>query len=171
MNAMPRVMIRHSADFVGDDKQALALLKSGYDVKSRVILSPPRFGRSENGDLPRQDGSSAAVVDYGINHKAFRVKMESEGYLVVNDVHYPGWMVRVDGEEKELLTANYLFQAVHLPMGNHQVVFEFRPLSFRAGLFISAVTLILLLAWSAVAWKRALSPWGRLTELFRWMKM
>jgi uncharacterized membrane protein YfhO len=74
--------------------------------------------------------------------------MGGEGYLIVNDVNYPGWEVSVDGEEAELLTANYLFQAVHVPAGRHQVTFAFAPLTVRSGLAVSALSLIFLTLWA-----------------------
>jgi hypothetical protein len=69
------------------------------------------------------------------------------GWLVVSDVWYPGWRAWVDGVETQILHANYLFRAVELTPGNHQVVFAYRPLSFYAGVVISLVTLFITLAW------------------------
>jgi len=74
-----------------------------------------------------------------------------EGYLVVSDMFYPGWVVTVDGEPRPVLQANYCFRAVRVEAGEHRVRFEFRPRSWTWGLTISAVTAVTLLAWVVIA--------------------
>jgi len=83
-----------------------------------------------------------------VNRKAFRVRMVREGFLVVNDVQYPGWKAEVDGRPAPLWTANYLFQAVRVPAGEHRVSLRFAPGSVRAGAVLSLVTLAALLVWA-----------------------
>ena len=69
-----------------------------------------------------------------------RLDVIAEGHgnetLVVLISHYPGWVVRMDGEQGELLNVGgYL--AVDLPPGPHQFEFVYRPRSFYTGLVIS----------------------------------
>jgi hypothetical protein len=151
-NVFPRAIIRHRADVVADDERALDLLKSGYDIRERVLLNKLPVQVSLDQGLAPQDGSHVELLDYAINSKAFQVEMEHEGVLAVADVNYPGWTVEVDGQPGEVLTTNYLFQGVYLPAGSHTVTFAFRPLSFHLGLFISVVTTGFLLAYAR---------WGR----------
>jgi uncharacterized membrane protein YfhO len=66
------------------------------------------------------------------------------GWLVLADTWYPGWQAAVDGERVPLYRADYLFRAVEVPPGEHQVSFTYRPLSVRLGVLIS------ILAWLAV---------------------
>jgi hypothetical protein len=148
LNAMPRLMIRHAADVVPDDEEVLRLLRDGYDIESRVLLDRAPVEGAAAGGTPAPAGSTVRVLGYAPNAKSFEVDMEAGGYLVVNDVHYPGWRVRVDGEAREVLTANYLFQAVYVPAGRRRVAFEFAPLSVRSGLAISALSLIALVLWA-----------------------
>ena len=144
LNAFPRAMIRHRADVVADDGRALALLKSGYDIHQRVLVNKLPSGVDLDAGLPTEDASEVEVLDYAINSKTFRVNMEHDGLLVVNDVSYPGWKAEVDGKGTEVLAANYLFQAVFVPAGQHTVRFDFRPVSFLVGLVISVSSLVLL---------------------------
>ena len=69
---------------------------------------------------------------------------------MLTDPYYPGWRSFVDGAEVELLRANYLFRAVALPPGEHEVVFRFDPASLRLGATISIVALALAAALIAV---------------------
>ncbi|MBN1383932.1 MAG: YfhO family protein [Elusimicrobia bacterium] len=67
---------------------------------------------------------------------------DSPGFLVLNDMYYPGWKVYVDGVKSRILPANYLFRAVELKKGTHNVRFVYRPYSFYIGMIISMITLL-----------------------------
>ena len=57
----------------------------------------------------------------------------------------PGWKAAVDGEEVPLVRADLAFMGVSVPQGEHRVTLTYRPVSFRAGALISALSLIVLL--------------------------
>ena len=65
------------------------------------------------------------------------------GYLVLADVWFPGWTCTVDGEPAPVLRGDYLFRAVALPAGSHEVIFRFEPVSYRRGQAISALAIVL----------------------------
>jgi uncharacterized membrane protein YfhO len=52
--------------------------------------------------------------------------------VTLHDLYYPYWKVYVDGQESELLQANYIFRGVYVPAGRHTVVFRFEPFSWSA---------------------------------------
>jgi hypothetical protein len=58
------------------------------------------------------------------------------GKLVISEVAYPGWKVRIDGVEHELLVSEEILMGVELTSGMHQVDFLFRPVSVYIGLFL-----------------------------------
>lgn len=95
-----------------------------------------------------QDGSfhAAAIQAYGPNRVALTA--EGPGRLVLSEMIYPGWQVRVDGAPAAAETVYGLLRAVDLPSGQHQVEWVFRPTSLYLGAAISALALAL---WSA-AW-------------------
>jgi hypothetical protein len=68
------------------------------------------------------------------------------GRLIVLDTDLPGWVVQVDGRPARLAEADGLFKAAPLAAGVHRVTFEYRPLSFRLGVFLSAIGLAILIA-------------------------
>jgi uncharacterized membrane protein YfhO len=81
----------------------------------------------------------AEIVAYEPERVRVRASLRRDGFLVLHDVHHPGWRVRVDGGDAELLRANYVFRAVRLPAGDHDVEFVFRPRSFTWSLWISGL--------------------------------
>ena len=77
------------------------------------------------------------------------------GYLVLADVCYPGWVCTVDGRPAPVYRADYLFRAVELPEGDHEVVFSFAPASYLRGRAVSAAALAVVLLVLAGAAARA----------------
>lgn len=58
----------------------------------------------------------------------YEVNSEEGGLLVFSEVYYPkGWHLEIDGEEQDLLRANYLFRSAVIPAGKHEVEMYFAP--------------------------------------------
>jgi len=55
------------------------------------------------------------------------VQTEKPGILIVSESSYPEWKVYVDGEKKECLWLDLLFQGVEIGPGKHDIVFKFSP--------------------------------------------
>jgi hypothetical protein len=99
-------------------------------VQSQPTSIGPILGLAEISDWrPNQIGINAA----------------GPGILVLSEIVYPGWEVRVDGNPAGLITVGGLLRGVSLPAGPHEVLFDFKPLSVYLGLAaaVSALTFLL----------------------------
>ena len=76
------------------------------------------------------------------NYMQVRTSSKIANFLVTSDVYYPGWRARVDGQETPLYRANYALRGVLVPPGDHVVLFEYRPRSFKVGAVISLLSLL-----------------------------
>lgn len=47
------------------------------------------------------------------------------GWLVFSESNLPGWIATIDGERVPIRTANYLFQAIEVPRGVHEINFSY----------------------------------------------
>ena len=63
------------------------------------------------------------------------------GVTVLSDTDMPGWRATMDGRPVPILRANGIFRGIATPSGPHEIVFEYRPLSYLAGLATSLATL------------------------------
>lgn len=84
-------------------------------------------------------------------------RLGAAGLLVLGEVTYPGWRVYVDGVPARLVEADGVLRAVALPPGEWQVDFRFQPVPFYVGLALSALTVLTLVSWAALAKRRSLS--------------
>jgi hypothetical protein len=140
-DALPRASVVSQVRVISDDEELLVKLSSPtFDPYHTVLLQP----------TPAQEPFCPSVSyplsliplspEYSPNAVKVEVALDRDGYLVLNDTYYPGWRAYVDGEEKEILRANYAFRAVPLESGQHTVFFEYDPLSFKMGFAISLAT-------------------------------
>ncbi|MBI4744388.1 MAG: YfhO family protein [Actinobacteria bacterium] len=143
---LPRAYFVNKGILINNDKRILKKLRSStFNLKEEIIVkdkSALKFNSSGNFN------SKVKVVKYEPNSVTIKTTNNKKGFLVLGDTYYPGWKVFVDGNEEKIYRVNYTFRAVGLSEGSHLIKFVYDPLSFKAGLFLSLGTFVLLI----VAW-------------------
>lgn len=145
-SAMPRAFVVHRA-VVRKDAAALDYVNSPvFDMRGEVVLEeePARGFLSETA-LP-SGSSGAEIARFSPDRVEINATLSTNGYLVLSDAWYPGWVATVDGSEAVIERANYLFRGVALRAGEHRVVFTYRPLGLRIGLFVTLGGVAVILA-------------------------
>lgn len=89
------------------------------------------------------DSGSATINDYKPNSVEIKVNSTQNDILLLRDTYYPGWMATVNGEEIPVHKEG-TWRAVPVPSGEHIVLFKYKPVSVRIGLFLTLVSLIVL---------------------------
>jgi hypothetical protein len=121
---------------------ALAAAKAdSFDPGRSVVLE----ASDANGAIaaPPAGPVAAQLPNDGPNTVVATIDAPSDGYLVLADPYYPGWVATVDGAPSPVLRGDWAFRAVHVPVGHHQVEFKFRPRSLVVGGLVSGVAWIM----------------------------
>ena len=94
----------------------------------------------------RASGSpgTVSVTSYSQQYVELEVEAQQPCLLVLTDTFYPGWTAAVDGSTAQILPTDVAFRGVVVPAGTHQVTFHFAPTSFRIGIAMAAIALVLL---------------------------
>jgi hypothetical protein len=146
-NALPRIRWAGTAEVEIEPLARLERLAEGTLPADVVLLSddgPTGSGTAGVVDV-RLDTPTSITVD---------VTAEGDGYLVVADAIQHGWRAEVDGRTADLVAADHAGVAVHVPDGNHTVTLRYRAPGQRAGLAVSAVTLVGLVGvWTWAEWR------------------
>jgi hypothetical protein len=90
-----------------------------------------------------------------------RVRSAERGPLVLADSYYPGWRATVDGKPVPIVVANYLFRAVCVPAGEHEVVFSFRQPGLYPGLALTVLSGVAVALGLVGRWPRGAQEVGR----------
>ena len=118
-----------------------------------ALLAPYREGFEPGGHVALEGEGAATCRSGRARRTAFlpgreRYEVEADGtaYLVTRDSHARGWRARVDGREAPVLRANGKHRAVPLPAGAHEVRLRYHPPGLGAGLVVTGLSLLSLLA-------------------------
>jgi len=84
-----------------------------------------------------------SVANIEIHSNKIVLSTNEKGLLVLSELYYPGWTVSVDGIPGTVEKVGGLFRGVVLPIGSHQVVFEFNPLILYIGLIMAGISWII----------------------------
>ena len=137
LDVLPRAFVVGQARVAADDAAALAAMRApDFDPAATVVLNA--------GDPIAQSEfeGNAAIVEYTPERVVIQTETSREGVLILSDAWYPGWRAMVDGGDAPLLRADLLFRAVRLPAGQHTVMMQYEPASWKAGLWISLAALV-----------------------------
>ena len=135
---MPRAWIAYSWYSAGRLRDSLAAVEAST---AQALLRRPVVEGAPAPPAADLEPSPAQLVEDGADRVAARAVAERDGYLVLNDVLYPGWQAEVDGRPVPIRAANASFRAVRVPAGDHEVVFTYRPASVTVGALISILAL------------------------------
>lgn len=117
------------------------MLKPDFDPLKEVILEeeiPILKSKAQN--LKYQ----IKIVTYQSNKVIINTSSSTDSILFISDTYYPGWKALIDSKLTKIYRANYIFRAIFLPKGSHEVKFIYSPLSLKIGLTISLFTILIL---------------------------
>lgn len=90
------------------------------------------------GDISSR-GSEIALVKDEPENVTIGVKMESPGFVVLNDRYYPGWQLKIDSLPASFYRTNGFMRGLYLDKGSHSLEFEYMPSSFLWGIILFAL--------------------------------
>ncbi len=131
---LPRAYTVSNAVFAISGEEALkAIAEADFDPRRSLVIEGMPDAEKPTNLRPNVGIRPARIVRYEPEEILIDVKSTREGYLVLTDNFYPGWRASVDGRTVPIRRANYLFRAIALKPGHHQVRFSYRPWSYRLG--------------------------------------
>ncbi|MFH1245006.1 MAG: YfhO family protein [Candidatus Omnitrophota bacterium] len=126
-----------------DFQEAQDLMRT-KDLKNTVILEePPPEWYAPAGAVSPQ---SVHIDKYLPQQVKISADLNSDGILVLTDTFYPGWHAYIDNQEEKIYRVNGLARGIFIKKGKHNIVFTYSPCSFKIGVLISSVSLLICLA-------------------------
>jgi uncharacterized membrane protein YfhO len=128
------------------DAQLNRLKDSSFDPEQTVLLSEPLSKREYAGSTPLSPRDDVTIEEAGANDYRFRVQSSAESLLVVSQIYYPGWSATLSGERVPVVAANFALTGIPVPAGVHEVRLVFDPASFKIGVAITIVSILMAVA-------------------------
>lgn len=128
-----------------------------YKIDDGVVIETSNLSESLKNSLEDMQRSQANTKDQIIAAQNLN-SSETSGYiqvfhsafdrpklLIISNTYYPGWKATIDSRPTEIMHANYMFQAIYVPPGAHQISVAFSSDNLRYGLIAAAAALSLIL--------------------------
>jgi len=141
---MPRTFVLGDVVPQAADRNEVQSQLQSLDIRLTATLEDWNPARDP---LPRSTNppGPARLRSHKPNEIIIDLDGKTAGLLVLTDPWYPGWLCRIDGNEVPIWKANYAFRGVMVPEDSREVVFHFKPRSYRWGKWISLGTLTIVL--------------------------
>ncbi len=144
--ALARAVLVHRSTLKPASDTLAALLAADFKPAELAYL---QSGRGLDGPSGLQAGEEVRFLSQSANRLNLEITATTQGYVILNQSWYPGWVARLDGAEVTIEKANYAFGALYLPPGKHILELEFAPTAFTIGLIVSGLTWLATLAFLA----------------------
>ena len=123
------------------------------DISTTAVVDK-EFGKYlTNKEFKGDSLSIISLKSYAPNKLVYESKSTTEQLAVFSEIYYPkGWIATIDGKTTPIFRVNYILRSMVVPVGSHEIVFEFKPKSYKIGnevSFASSVLLILAIAGAA----------------------
>ncbi len=138
-NVMPRAFILHETKPVNSLREVISELQDGVDFR-RVALISGHANSLPSPPVGEDKGEEVTIKRYLPTLVKIDVK-SGGGILVLSDLYYPGWKVKVNGKESKIIRTFGTLRGVLVPEGESSVIFSYKPISLYAGIGISLLTL------------------------------
>lgn len=146
LDVLPRAWAAGCTVVAAGADDALAKVKAVDDPRFTAViegaagLSSCHAGPAGRVDVERVGRGALRIV----------ADLERDGWLVVTETLYPGMRFVVDGEAREPVRTNSLFQGVALGPGRHEIELAYRPTRLYVAMAIAAAAFAAALGWIVV---------------------
>ncbi len=139
-SAFPRAWMVYRARIVPSDSTE-QVLRRGEILPRQEALLEREPGIPLSGISPDSVVHSLQCLAYEHNWQRWRVQTAQPGLLCLSEIWYPAWKATVDSSPAPVLRAYHSLRAIPIPAGTHIVELRYDSDSFRAGAWLSTLTL------------------------------
>ena len=129
------------------DAESILSRIENIDLTRTVILEEEPMFIKHNVKDEDIKAAAAKIVNYQPCEVDIETDIDIPSILVLSDIWYPGWKAFIDGQSVKICRANYVFRAVELSGGKHNIKFKYDSISIKIGLGISCITALFLMVY------------------------
>lgn len=154
-NYLPRAFMVPRGRYIADSKELTAVMRKLDPYQAVLLDHEPPAELSANIPTPAGFNNAVTSINYTPNEVTIAFTSTAPAYLVLSDTYFNGWKAFIrpadavnPSEVEQSLTierAYGAFRAVQVPAGNWVVRFKYTPNSVKYGLYISFMSLVILL--------------------------
>lgn len=127
---------------IADNAQNALEKTSEINPKKTVILEEdPKISLGE----AVSKNKNAIISETKPGYWKLSAQTDQDAFLFFGQTHYPGWSATIDGQNAKIFQADHIFQAIFVPKGSHEIIFQFKSPPLKTGLILTILGLIITL--------------------------
>lgn len=139
--AFPRVFLVPNWQNLASDNDVLnALAEESINLKTTAYLSTPATLPTPHKQIEKQSVDSIFHSPHAVD---VSFQSSNTALLILSDTFFPGWKARVDNKLTTIHRVNHMMRGVFVDAGQHHISFSYEPQSFRLGLFLTFLGVLL----------------------------
>ncbi len=158
LRALPRAWLVTDAKAVSDQEAWAAIRGQSdltFDPRRTALLEIEPHKMPVLSGRPLSNDSYARIVGYKPNHLVIETKTDQPAVLVISEMHYPGWVAKIDGVKTSIINTDFLLRGIVTPPGLHRIEMRYHAPKARNGAIISLLTLLLICSLAIYAKRRS----------------
>lgn len=145
---LDRARLIGRATVLSDEETVPYILSPQFNPVTDVVLAEEPQGITLPGE-PVQ--GIVEWIERHPNRLRLRVRADSDALLLLAENWTPAWRATVDGVDTPVMRANHVLRAIPLSAGEHTVELDYRSSSLSRGLWVSVLSVLLLLGGAIAA--------------------
>ncbi len=129
--------------FAPDEEALAGTLNTEFNARQTVYLPPNAEAQT---GIQAWGPVQIHSLRFSAQKVSARIQSARGGMVVIAQCFYHCWRAYVDGAPVPLWRANYAFQALHVPAGEHQLTVRYEDRAFRWGASLTGFSSILICA-------------------------
>lgn len=115
-----------------------------FDLGKTVLIDAETVQEQQEWDVDNNVNivSSVECIEYNVNNIKYKVNSDRNGVLVTSEFYYPGWHVKIDGKQADILQVDYGFRGVYITDGQHIVEYYYFPASLWIGIILTIIAFL-----------------------------
>jgi len=142
LDVLDRVFIPESVKWISQNDPFFKFLNDKEILNGKCVIIENLESQSKKQTSFDTKQSTVEILKYNNDEIILRAEMTSPGFIVLNDSWSKGWQAICDHDQNlDIYIANYLFRAVFVSKGIHEIQFICLPSGFILSLIIASTTL------------------------------
>jgi hypothetical protein len=138
---MPRVYFAKNIKTVPEgDGSAFVEMQKIKSFRDTTIIECKSTLCLNAGQIKFSPQDEIKIEKKDFDYLKLKTKTKAPRWLINSQSNLPTWEVRIDGKKTEIYTANYIYQGIYVPAGDHEI--EYRYPGFFGQFYYSVVNLI-----------------------------
>ena len=145
--ALPRVFLVPGLETVEDSEGLFRCMQDPTFEPEKVVLTDAEV-EFFPAETAAESPGRAEIEAWSTTRVAVEVAASVRSVLVLTDAFYPGWNAYLDGVKTEIIPVYHNFRGVIVEPGASRVEFRFKPVSLGLGLWVSCLSMALMVPWA-----------------------